>query len=222
VAIGFNRRFHPIFERARELVAAGAIGPVTAVQSVFCEPLTPEEMPEWRRRRESGGGVMLDLAIHHFDLIPWLVGGRIEAAEATIASEQTEQDQAWVRVQLEAGAVVHSFFSYRAARADTILLVGEEGTLRIDRYAAALDVQVGRGALAAVRRRRVGLTPGLVDWRLRRVIRPADEPSYRRALSAWLGAVRGGAQRLPTLEDGLRALELVHEAESAPLELVAR
>jgi hypothetical protein len=67
----------------------------------------------------------------------------------------------------------------------------------------------------------VGTTRSLVEWRLKRLVRPANEPSYGRALSAWLAALRGHTRTLPTLTDGLRALELVHEAESSAVERAA-
>src|SRR4051812_22376762 len=61
-AIGFNRRLHPLYEQARELLWAGRIGRVRAVQTAFCEPTPVHAMPEWKRRRATGGGVLLDLA----------------------------------------------------------------------------------------------------------------------------------------------------------------
>ena len=39
-AIGFNRRVHPAFEQARALVAAGRIGRVRAIVTVFSEPVS--------------------------------------------------------------------------------------------------------------------------------------------------------------------------------------
>ncbi|MEO7368276.1 MAG: Gfo/Idh/MocA family oxidoreductase, partial [Gemmatimonadaceae bacterium] len=67
--VGFNRRRHPMFEQAKMLLADGAIGEVRAIQSAFCEPMVANEMSEWRRTRKRGGGVLLDLASHHFDLM---------------------------------------------------------------------------------------------------------------------------------------------------------
>jgi predicted dehydrogenase len=53
-AIGFNRRLHPLYQQARDLLAAGRIGRVRAVQTALCEPLPAETMPGWRRQRASG------------------------------------------------------------------------------------------------------------------------------------------------------------------------
>jgi myo-inositol 2-dehydrogenase / D-chiro-inositol 1-dehydrogenase len=77
-AIGFNRRLHPLYQQARDLLAAGRIGRVRAVQTALCEPLPAETMPGWRRQRASGGGVLLDLASHHLDLLRWFLRDEVE------------------------------------------------------------------------------------------------------------------------------------------------
>ena len=213
-SIGFNRRFHPVFEQARAALRAGAVGEVRVVSTAFCEPTTPTSMPGWKRARATGGGVLLDLASHHFDLVPWLLDRAIVEVEARTASALTEQDEAWVRAVLHDGVEAHGFFSFRAARTDVVELHGDRGTLRADRYAGGVQITVARGR-HGVRTRRLGPTPALVALRLRRGVRPADEPSYRRALRRWLDELRGAPRSVPTFEDGLRSLRVVLAAESA-------
>ncbi|MGH9418626.1 MAG: Gfo/Idh/MocA family protein, partial [Thermoanaerobaculia bacterium] len=58
VMLGFNRRYHPLFEQARRLLQSGTIGRVRAVQSTFCEPMALDTMPAWKRDRATGGGVL--------------------------------------------------------------------------------------------------------------------------------------------------------------------
>lgn len=43
--VGFQRRFHPSYQRVRALVAGGAIGRVRGVQSVFGEPAPADGLP---------------------------------------------------------------------------------------------------------------------------------------------------------------------------------
>ena len=57
VMLGFNRRFHPLYEQARQLIQDGRLGDIRAVQTTFCEPAAPDAMPEWKRHRATGGGV---------------------------------------------------------------------------------------------------------------------------------------------------------------------
>src|SRR5262249_49306374 len=56
--VGFNCRHHTAHQRARALLRSGRIGNVRAVQSAFCELYSPQTMPEWKRRRRSGGGAL--------------------------------------------------------------------------------------------------------------------------------------------------------------------
>jgi predicted dehydrogenase len=211
-AIGFNRRYHPLFARARALVADGAIGKVVAGQAAFCEPLPVDAMPEWKRRVASGGGVLLDLATHHVDLVPWLTGRELLAADARVSSAASEEDSARVRMRLSGDLEVEGFYSFRAARSDYVELIGEAGVLRVDRYDGSLRVWVARGGLHAVHRKRVRPDAATMSWRARRIVRPADEPSYRRALRAWTEALVGLERDLPTLRDGLDNLRALKGA----------
>ena len=70
--VGLNRRMHPLYRQARRLVARGRIGPLVAAQTIFSEPFDLGGMPEWKRDRSTGGGVLLDLASHHLDQLRWL------------------------------------------------------------------------------------------------------------------------------------------------------
>jgi myo-inositol 2-dehydrogenase/D-chiro-inositol 1-dehydrogenase len=212
-AMGFNRRFHPLHLRAFELLREEAVGAVREVTCTFCEPMAPEAMPDWKRRRSSGGGVLLELASHHVDQLRWLLQTEIAEVEATIASERTEHDTARLRLRTSSGVDAKGFFSFRAGRTDCIDLVGERGRLRVDRYGWAVDVVQDTGG----GRRRTSLPPASVldPWRLRKLLRPEHDPSWRRALAAFVGQIQGKEHPLPTPLDGLRSLEVGLAAEES-------
>ena len=102
-ALGFNRRFHPLWVQARKLIAAGAVGTIRAALSTFNEPLAADAMPAWQRERATGGGVLLDLASHHIDLLRWFLNDEVAEVEAGIFSRATEHDEAWMRVTTSGG-----------------------------------------------------------------------------------------------------------------------
>jgi predicted dehydrogenase len=54
-----------------------------------------------------------------------------------------------------------------------------------------------------------------VSARARRLVRPAHDPSYAATLGAWVDATAGGPLDTPSLQDGLRSLEIVAAAASA-------
>jgi len=214
-ALGFNRRQHPVHARARTLLARGRIGRVRTVLSASCEPQPASALPSWRDRRDSGGGVLLDLASHHIDLVRWLLDDEIVSAEGRLASDLSEHDSAWLRLTTRDGVVVQSAFSYRGGPADWLAFVGERGTLLIDRFRCALELRSARRFGYGLRR--IHLPPVLADvgWRLRRVASPAHEPSYARALAAFVAEVRGAPPATARLADGARSLAVVLAAEES-------
>ncbi|MBI4604424.1 MAG: inositol 2-dehydrogenase [Planctomycetes bacterium] len=76
--VGFNRRFDPSFARAREIVAAGKVGDVHLVRITSRDPAPPP--PEYVR---ASGGLLLDMAVHDFDMVRFLTGREAEEVYAT-------------------------------------------------------------------------------------------------------------------------------------------
>lgn len=213
--MGFNRRFHPVIERARALIAQGRLGKIYAVQSASCQPQPMSTMAEWRKHRASGGGVMLELASHHIDLIPWLIDDQIARAEARIVSELTEADSAWMHLSTVHGVDVTSFFSFRTGLADWIQLVGERGTLTISRSHQTPELRVARRFGYGTRRALA--IPRITNfrWRLMCLARPSFDPSRLPVLEAFVALVNGSSREVPTLDDGLRSLEVILAAEES-------
>jgi len=214
---GFNRRHNPLFEQAKALLADGAIGRIHAVQTSFCEPSPPDRMPAWKRRRETGGGVLLDLASHHVDQVRWMLATDVRVVSASLRSEVTEHDEARVALETDAGVSIQCFFSFRAGPAERLEFVGEGGTLGLDRHTARLTLCRQRRRGYGARRVRVLPSPAVLQWLGERTCRPAADPSYRGALRAFIEQVRGLPSRSATLNDGLRSLEAVLAAEEVAL-----
>lgn len=212
-AIGFNRRLHPVCEQARALMKAGHIGRVRAVLSTFCEPAG--SMPEWKRQRSTGGGVLLDLASHHVDLVRWFLTCEVTQTDARVISEVSDHDTAWLQFAMSDGTEVSSFFSFRAGRADFMEFIGEHGTLRVDRHRRSLSLRVDRRFGYGVKSSLVFPDREVLAYQMVRLLRPAYDPSYRRALAAFVEMLNGGLPRVATLDDGLRSLETVLAAEES-------
>jgi predicted dehydrogenase len=214
-AIGFNRRVHPVFEHARALIAAGRIGRVRAVLSTFCEPVGSDVMPEWKRQRPTGGGVLLDLASHHIDLVRWFLNCDVTEVEARLATEISEDDTAWLRLIMSDRTEVCSFFSFRAGLADFLEFIGERGTLRVDRHRRSLSLRAGRRFGYGVHSPLTFPPRDVLAYQMVRLVRPSYDPSYRRALSAFVDLINGGPSSIASLQDGLRSLEVVLAAEES-------
>ena len=72
VQVGFNRRFDPSFRRARDMVAEGRIGTPHIVRITSRDPQPPPI-----EYVKVSGGIFLDMAIHDFDMVRYLVGSEV-------------------------------------------------------------------------------------------------------------------------------------------------
>jgi myo-inositol 2-dehydrogenase/D-chiro-inositol 1-dehydrogenase len=215
VMLGFNRRYHPLFEQARRLIQAGKIGRIRAVQSTFCEPMPLDTMSGWKRDRATGGGVLLDLASHHIDLLRWFLGDEITTVGAALESELSDQDSARLELTTNKGVQVQSWFSCRTGMSDWFEFSGEKATLRVDRHLPRIALRVPRRFGHAVRTQWVAPSPDMRVWLAARLVRPSKEPSYRRALAAFVGVLRGEPHSVAGLIDGMRALAVIEAAEES-------
>jgi predicted dehydrogenase len=75
VKVGFNHRFHPALQRARDLVDQGALGPLMFIRGRYGHGGRPGMESEWRCQSEfSGGGEAIDQGSHLIDLSRWFLG----------------------------------------------------------------------------------------------------------------------------------------------------
>jgi myo-inositol 2-dehydrogenase / D-chiro-inositol 1-dehydrogenase len=219
-AVGFNRRFHPAFQRGRELLRDGAIGKVKTVLSSFSEPLLEKDMPEWKRNRQTGGGVLLDLGIHHFDLYRWFLDDEFEEIHAQIESISSDQETAFVRIRMQKNTNISGYFSFTSSRSDYLEFHGDLGILRIDLHRGSLEWRKPRRLGYGVRRRFTIPRASDIPWKLRKFISPSFDPSYGRALHAFMQTVRRSeatAAPLAGIEDGVRSMQAVLAAEESAL-----
>lgn len=187
--LGFNYRFHPAHVAARELIEAGRVGEPVAVRSIFSS--SGGEQPAWKTSRATGGGVLLDLGSHHFDLLPFLLGSPIREVQANLRSVTSEDDCAAVTLRFDNGALAQSLFLFGAVQQDQVEIVGTRGRWMIDRLPRWRNV-VGR------------VWPGA-----------RNEPSYAKALAHFFESIRTGRAPSPSLVDGQRSLAVALAAEES-------
>ncbi|MGH7553801.1 MAG: Gfo/Idh/MocA family protein, partial [Longimicrobiales bacterium] len=68
--IGFNYRHHPLVQQLKRALAAGRVGEPLVLRTIFSAATV--ERSDWERSPASGGGVLLELGSHHFDLARFL------------------------------------------------------------------------------------------------------------------------------------------------------
>lgn len=206
---GFNFRFNPLHLKAKAHLRAGRLGELVGVRTVFSS--AARTLPAWKERRQSGGGALLDLASHHMDLVPFLLGEEVVAVAAEARSQRSEEDSVAVQLRLASGLLVQSFFSITSVDEDRLEIYGRQGKLILDRYAGTLcarEPEAVYSRLGKLREEARALVEGL-----RRVARTPGEPSFQAALGAFVAAAQSGASVRPDLEDGYRSLAILDAAE---------
>ena len=75
VRTGYNHRFHPAFQKARELADSGALGPLMFIRARYGHGGRVGYDREWRADPKlSGGGELIDQGVHLIDLARWFLG----------------------------------------------------------------------------------------------------------------------------------------------------
>lgn len=215
--MGFNFRFHPQIERIKQRIGDGDIGSPLGVRSVFT--ILPHELPEWKRRRATGGGVLLDLASHHVDLVQHLLADQVVRVYATTRSLRGEGDHAAVQLELSSGAMAQIFVSLGSVDENRMEIIGTAGKLVMDRTELLRPGHVPatqRGArVARLRRALTALEPRLV------LRSPGYEPSFDAALRAFVWCASGNVFAGPDIADGMRNLAVLEASERSALSRAA-
>lgn len=214
--IGFNYRFSELYQQLRAYLAAGRIGEVLQVRSVFST--TSEVLTEWREARRTGGGVLLDLAAHHIDLVRFLLRQEVVRVTAHIRSVRHDDDTALLDMEFQNGLSAQSFFTYGSIEENIIEVFGRTGRLSVDHY-ASLDVRMTRPKrgsadhLETVRHGLAAFRRSGYAIRKRRAV--LHDPSYARAMAHFLTAAGTGCFEGPDMLDGYACAAVIEAAEES-------
>jgi scyllo-inositol 2-dehydrogenase (NAD+) len=77
--VGFMRRFDAAYQKAKSMIDGGQIGYPVTFKSIGRDPFCPD--PNYADPSKSGG-LILDMAIHDFDLARWLMNSEVERVTA--------------------------------------------------------------------------------------------------------------------------------------------
>jgi predicted dehydrogenase len=84
----FNYRFAPATLRAKQLIEEGFLGEIYQFRGLYLHAgyIDPNRPRSWRTQKDkSGGGAVMDLGVHIFDLMRWLIG-EIEVTSASLVT----------------------------------------------------------------------------------------------------------------------------------------
>lgn len=216
-AVGFNLRHHRQILAARRILGEGRLGTVGLLRTTLTSGIRLSAgLPEWRRTRARGGGVLWELAVHHADLWRALLGEEIVEVAADARGEPLEDDVATVSARAAGGTVVSGTFAQGTADANQVELAGDRAALRLDlqRGDGLRVVSVGRpGGGPRTRAREAAATIADLPRQLVVARRGGDfVASYAAQWHDVVDAVRTGRPPAATLADGWRATAIVAAA----------
>ena len=137
LGIAYYRRFYPVIERIKQLIASGELGKIAVVQINAFEYFEPsaEHPRRWLIEKvKSGGGPLMDFGCHRLEVLTHLFG-EIKDCKSIISNDifQREvEDTATVLMQFENGTnavltITHSPLEPQ----DTLDIYGTKGSIHI-------------------------------------------------------------------------------------------
>lgn len=215
VWVGFNLRYHPAIQKAREIVDSGQLGPLLSVRGRYGHGGRIGYDREWRADPKiSGGGELLDQGVHLIDLARWFLGDfeRVCGYAPTFYWNMPVDDNAYLLLRTPEGqaAWLHAsctqwknLFSFE--------IFGRSGALIIDGLGGSYGVE----RLTHHRAKPQLGPPETTTWEF-----AGDDPSWEGELRDFVHAAKEGERAKTTLGDALAALEVVdqvyRESRTAP------
>jgi myo-inositol 2-dehydrogenase/D-chiro-inositol 1-dehydrogenase len=219
VAMGFHMRWHRLVREAREAIRGGAVGTPESLRAVWNSPRGEGEFPPWKRTRQTGGGALVELGAHMFDLWRFLLGGEVEEVFAFAEQGPRDDPSATVSARLSGGVLASVTLSERTAHNIEFEVAGDGGRLRVacQRFDGWEHYGLKEtGGMVGPRLRRAGRALRELPRGLRLMHRLGDYgDSYRGQWQHLVDCVAKGERPECGLEDGLAALRVVSAAAAS-------
>ena len=135
--LGFQRRFDPPLQYAKELIGSGAIGRIFKVYSAM-EDSSPAP------NGYQSGGLLSDMAIHNVDEVLWLtgkfpraalmIGSRIYSHRLTTAEEDFDDALLYLWFEEDMAAEIQVGRNHVSGYRTEVVIYGEEGVVQVDHF----------------------------------------------------------------------------------------
>jgi len=206
VRLGYNHRFHPALQKARQLADAGALGPLMFLRGRYGHGGRKGYDREWRADPAlSGGGELIDQGVHLIDLAGWFLGDlpTVEGHAATYFWDMKVDDNAFLSLRTARGQTAWLQVSCTEWKnMFSLELYGRDAKIQID----GLGGSYGQERCTYYKMLPQMGPPETTVWDY-----PAGDGSWALELAAFAEDVHTGRVPSPGLPEGIRILEVVEE-----------
>ncbi|MDI1334733.1 MAG: Gfo/Idh/MocA family oxidoreductase [Lacunisphaera sp.] len=206
VRLGYNHRFHPALQKARELADAGALGPMMFLRGRYGHGGRKGYDREWRADPKlSGGGELIDQGVHLIDLAGWFLGEfpTVEGHAATYFWDMPVDDNAFLSLRTAAGQTAWLHVSCTEWKnLFSLELYGRDAKIAID----GLGGSYGPERCTYYKMLPQMGPPETTVWDY-----PAGDQSWALELRAFEEDIHTGRTPTPGLREGIRTLEIVEQ-----------
>ena len=206
VRVGFNHRYHPAFQQARELVDSGKIGSLMFIRARYGHGGRKEYDREWRARPEiSGGGELIDQGTHLIDLAHWFLGEfeEVDGFAHTYFWEIPVDDNAFLLLKTKEKKVAFLHASWTEWKNTfSFEIFGRGGKLQVD----GLGGSYGAERLTWYRMLPEMGPPETNVWEY-----PMEDDSWEVEMAEFLKDIRLSRASEPGLHDAFATLKVVEQ-----------
>ena len=204
VRIGYNHRFHPALQKAREIFESGVLGPMMFLRARYGHGGRKGYDREWRADPKlSGGGELIDQGVHLIDLAGWFLGdfATIEGHCTTSFWDMKVDDNAFLSLRTAAGQTAWLHASCTEWKnLFSLEIYGRVGKIAID----GLGGSYGTERLVYYKMLpEMGPPPSFPEEY------PGGDSSWILETEAFLADIRLNREPSPGLREGIRTLEIV-------------
>ncbi|HVW21318.1 MAG TPA: Gfo/Idh/MocA family oxidoreductase [Opitutaceae bacterium] len=204
VRLGYNHRFHPALQKARELFESGVLGPLMFLRARYGHGGRKGYDREWRADpKQSGGGELIDQGVHLIDLAGWFLGefSTIEGHATTSFWDMPVDDNAFLSLRTPAGQTAWLHASCTEWKnLFSLEIYGRDAKLAID----GLGGSYGQERLVYYKMLPQMGPPETTAWDY-----AGGDESWKKETLAFLDDIRLGREPSPGLREGIRTLEIV-------------
>lgn len=204
VRLGYNHRFHPALQKARELADAGVLGPMMFLRGRYGHGGRKGYDREWRADPKlSGGGELIDQGVHLIDLAGWFLGdfAKVDGHAATYFWDMPVDDNAFLSLRTAGGQTAWLHVSCTEWKnLFSLELYGRDAKISID----GLGGSYGPERCTYYKMLPQMGPPETSVWDY-----PAGDNSWKLELAAFEEDIRTGRTPSPGLREGIRTLEIV-------------